>query len=72
MNKIKVGDLIPDFSLYNQDGNLLAIQDHIGQPMVIYFYPKDDTHGCSHEACAFRDAFQDFKDLDVKNFWDQQ
>jgi len=51
----------PDFSLPNQDGNLVKLSDLKGQPVVLYFYPKDDTSGCTKEACAFRDGFPDFE-----------
>lgn len=68
MKKIKIGDRIPDFSLYNQDGKLMNMHELIGHPMVIYFYPKDDTPGCTREACAFRDDFHQFTELDVTVF----
>ncbi len=61
--KIKVGDGLPKFKLLNQDGEMISIEIFFGKPFVIYFYPKDDTPGCTVEACAFRDAFEDFKHL---------
>ena len=63
MVKIKIGDRIPDFSLLNQDGKLIEIVKYIGKPMVIFFYPKDDTPGCIKEACSFRDEFHRFSDV---------
>ena len=65
-SKINVGDQIPDFSLMDQYGERFHVTEHLGQPMVIYFYPKDDTPGCTKEACAFRDAYESFTDLGVK------
>ena len=61
--KIKVGDAIPTFSLPNQDNKMVNISDFMGQPFVVYFYPKDDTPGCTAEACTFRDMYEDFKDI---------
>lgn len=63
MKKIAVGDTIPTFSLKNQNGETVTIGANLKQPMVIYFYPKDDTPGCTKEACAFRDEFEKFTDL---------
>ena len=61
---LKVGDKIPNFSAYDTHGNLFESQFFIGKtPLVIYFYPKDDTLGCTAQACSFRDAYEDFKDL---------
>ncbi|MFK5957770.1 MAG: peroxiredoxin [Lutibacter sp.] len=61
--RIEVGDKIPSFTLKNQDGDLFTVDNSIGKPMVIYFYPKDDTPGCVKEACKFRDEFEDFLQL---------
>ena len=61
--KIGVGDPIPKFELKNQDGELIAIESFIGKPFVIYFYPKDDTPGCTAEACSFRDQYEDFREV---------
>ena len=65
MSTLKIGDRIPDFKLLNQEGQLIEIVKYIGKPMVIYFYPKDDTPGCTREACSFRDEFHRFSDLGV-------
>ena len=51
----KVGEAAPDFNLPDQDGKTHQLQDYAGQWLVLYFYPKDDTPGCTQEACAFRD-----------------
>jgi len=63
MKTLTAGDTVPDFNLLDQDGNPFNLRKQIGQKMVIYFYPKDDSGVCTKEACAFRDAFEDFKDL---------
>ena len=68
MHRLKIGDKLPEFSLQNQDGETINIADHIGIPVVIFFYPKDDTPGCSIEACAFRDDFHKFSIAGVKLF----
>lgn len=61
---IKVGDTLPNFSAKDTNGNVFDSKDYLGkQPLVIYFYPKDDTPGCTLQACSFRDNYQDFKDL---------
>jgi len=51
----------PAFSLPDQDGKVRRLKDYAGRQLVLYFYPKDDTPGCTKEACAFRDALPDFK-----------
>ena len=62
--RLKVGDVIPEFSLKDQHGNDFTIKKFIGkQRIVIYFYPKDETTVCTAQACSFRDSYQDFKDM---------
>ena len=53
---LKVGDQAPDFSSRDQNGNAVGLSDFAGKRVVLYFYPKDDTPGCTKEACSFRDA----------------
>ncbi len=53
----------PNFKLQDQDGNWHSLEDYHGKYLVLYFYPKDDTPGCTKEACAFRDGRDDIKDL---------
>lgn len=60
---LKVGDTIPYFTATDRLGNSFDIRNYIGQPLVIYFYPKDDTPGCTIQACTFRDQYEDFKKL---------
>ncbi len=63
MKNVNVGDAIPQFSLPDQNNEVINIADKIGNNiLVIYFYPKDDTPGCTAEACSFRDQYQDFTD----------
>jgi thioredoxin-dependent peroxiredoxin len=66
MSKIQIGDKLPSFKLLNQDGVEVDIAKYIGKPMVIYFYPKDNTHGCTREACMFRDEHHRFVDAGVR------
>lgn len=54
-----IGDFISDFALYNQNGNLITKEHLLGKTTVIYFYPKDDTPGCTTQACQFRDLNQE-------------
>jgi len=54
---LQIGDIAPDFSLPDQNGTTVRLSDFKGQRVVIYFYPKDDTPGCTKEACNFRDQW---------------
>jgi len=57
---LNVGDKAPSFKLKNQDAKVISLSDLKGKPIVLYFYPKDDTPGCTKEACNFRDQFPKF------------
>ena len=59
--KLKAGDIAPEFSAATSGGGRVALADCKGKNVVLYFYPRDDTPGCTKEACAFRDHFADFK-----------
>jgi len=59
----QVGDTVPDFTVQTDTDETLHLHDLLGQRVVLYFYPKDDTPGCTAEACSFRDQYEDFKDL---------
>jgi peroxiredoxin Q/BCP len=60
---VQVGNIAPDFSLLSQNGTPVSLQDFRGKKaVVLYFYPKDDTPGCTAEACAFRDSYEVFQD----------
>jgi peroxiredoxin Q/BCP len=58
---LKEGTVAPVFTAKNAGGETVRLKDLRGQKVVLYFYPKDDTPGCTKEACSFRDAFSDFK-----------
>jgi peroxiredoxin Q/BCP len=60
---LKIGDKIPSFTSIDSKGDSFDIIEYIGRPLVIYFYPKDDTPGCTIQACTFRDNYEDFKAL---------
>ena len=62
---VDVGDPAPDFSKPRDGGGTLWLADLKGRPTVIYFYPKDDTPGCTKEACGFRDAWADVTDAGI-------
>ncbi len=59
--KLKEGDVAPGFSAATNGGGRVSLADFKGKDVVLYFYPKDDTPGCTREACAFRDHFAEFK-----------
>jgi peroxiredoxin Q/BCP len=56
------GEVAPEFSLAADDGKTIALRDLRGKPVVLYFYPKDDTPGCTKEACEFRDRWKDVQE----------
>ncbi|GAB4333691.1 MAG: thioredoxin-dependent thiol peroxidase [Leptolyngbyaceae cyanobacterium] len=62
---LKVGDPAPDFSLPDANGKIFKLADLKGQRVVLYFYPRDNTPGCTKEACAFRDSYAEFQDREV-------
>ncbi len=62
---VDVGDRAPDFTLPRDGGGEISLAELKGRPTVIYFYPKDDTPGCTKEACGFRDAWQDVTDAGI-------
>ena len=59
---LNVGDKAPDFELKSTSGSTARLSDYLGKKVVLYFYPKDDTPGCTIEACAFRDDYGKIKD----------
>ena len=59
--KLKAGDQAPAFTALDSAGGQVSLADFRGQPVVLYFYPKDDTPGCTREACSFRDHYAAFK-----------
>lgn len=62
---LEVGTKAPDFTLQDKDGNAVSLSDFAGKKVVLYFYPKDNTPGCTRQACAFAAAYNDFKAKDV-------
>jgi peroxiredoxin Q/BCP len=64
--QLRVGDIAPDFSLPDQNGNNHKLSDYKKHWVLIYFYPKDNTPGCTKEACAIRDNYAGFKELNAK------
>jgi peroxiredoxin Q/BCP len=63
---LKEGDKAPDFSTTDGHGNPIKLSDFRGKKVVLYFYPKDSTPGCTKEACSFRDAFARFKQRGIE------
>ena len=63
---LSVGQEAPKFELLDNEGNLHKLSDYRGQTIVVYFYPKDDTPGCTKEACSFRDTYADYKQAGVE------
>lgn len=66
--KLIIGDKAPLFSLPDQNGITHSLADYAGKRVLVYFYPKDDTGGCTAEACAIKDALPDFKKLKITVF----
>ena len=63
---LEVGTLVNNFSLKDSEGILRSLSEFYGQPLVLYFYPKDDTPGCTTQACTFRDLYEDFTSKNIK------
>jgi peroxiredoxin Q/BCP len=59
--KLNIGDAAPDFELMDQEGKLHSLKMYKGKKVVLYFYPKDDTPGCTAEACSIRDSYYQFR-----------
>ncbi|MBQ2580653.1 MAG: thioredoxin-dependent thiol peroxidase [Ruminococcus sp.] len=62
---LEAGNKAPAFTLTDKDGREVSLSDYKGKKVVLYFYPKDNTPGCTRQACAFAAAYNDFKKLDV-------
>ncbi len=62
---ISEGVKAPDFTLPDKDGNQVSLSDHLGKKVVVYFYPRDNTAGCTKQACAFAGAYKEFEKLGV-------
>lgn len=63
MIELKIGDPAPAFSAPDQDGNMVTLEDFKGKKLVLYFYPKDHTPGCTAESCNLRDNYQRFQSM---------
>ena len=63
---LEVGMSAPDFTLFDKDNNKVSLSDFFGKRVVLYFYPKDNTPGCTRQACAFAGAYSDFVKKDVQ------
>ena len=62
---LEIGMKAPEFTLSDKDGNAVSLSDFAGKKIVLYFYPKDNTPGCTRQACAFAGAYEGFKAKDV-------
>lgn len=62
---LEKGIKAPDFTLPDKNGNLISLSDFLGKKIVLYFYPKDNTPGCTKQACAFAANFEKFKEIDA-------
>ena len=62
---LEVGMKAPDFTLQDKDGNAVSLSDFLGRKVVLYFYPKDNTPGCTRQACAFAGAYAEFQAKNV-------
>ena len=66
MEELKEGDIAPDFEIENENGKAVKLSDFVGKNVVLYFYPRDDTQGCTKEACDFRDGMFNLKKMDAE------
>ena len=62
---LEVGTKAPEFTLLDKDGNPVSLTDFAGKKVVLYFYPKDNTPGCTRQACAFAEAYEEFKKINA-------
>lgn len=62
---LEIGTKAPEFSLPDKEGNIVSLSDFLGKKVVLYFYPRDNTPGCSRQACAFAGAYEGFKAKDI-------
>lgn len=62
---LEIGAKAPEFTLHDKNGNPISLSDFLGKKIVLYFYPKDNTPGCSRQACAFAAAYEGFKSKNV-------
>lgn len=62
---LAIGEKAPEFSLLNQEGAEIRLSDFLGKKVILYFYPRDNTPGCTRQACAFAQSYEQFKTLDA-------
>lgn len=62
---LRIGDKAPEFTLQDKNGNEVSLTSFLGKKVVLYFYPKDSTPGCTRQACAFASAYEQFKSKDI-------
>lgn len=62
---LQIGTQAPDFTLFDKDGKSVSLSDFLGKRVVLYFYPRDNTPGCTRQACAFAGAYKEFEARDV-------
>ena len=62
---LEAGTKAPDFTLMDKDGNTIRLSDFLGKKVVLYFYPKDNTPGCTRQACAFAASYEQFKTQNI-------
>lgn len=65
---LSLGAIAPEFKVKDTDGNTVSLSDYAGKTVILYFYPKDDTPGCTKEACSFRDNYAVYKNKDIAVF----
>ena len=65
---LALGSQAPDFQLPSTSAKVFRLKDYLGKPLILFFYPKDFTKGCTAEACEFRDQFSEFRDMEVPVF----
>ena len=63
---LETGMKAPDFTLSDKDGNAVSLSDFLGKKVVLYFYPKDNTPGCTRQACAFAASYNEFKEKNIE------
>lgn len=62
---LQIGTKAPDFTLLDKDGKSVSLSDFLGKRVVLYFYPRDNTPGCTRQACAFAGAYKEFEERDI-------
>lgn len=62
---LQVGEMAPDFTLPDAEGNMISLSSFRGRQVILYFYPRDNTPGCTKEACGFRDAYSDYQSRNI-------